>query len=132
MQVIYHRCCGLDIHKKLIVACVLIWTSQGVQKEIRAFSTMVEDLFRLRDWLKANECQVVAMESTGVYWKPIWNVLEEELELLLVNAAHLKAVPGRKTDTKDAQWMAELLQHGLLRASFVPPRPQRELRELTR
>jgi len=132
MQVIYHRCCGLDIHKKLIVACVLIWTSQGVQKEIRAFSTMVEDLFRLRDWLKANECQVVAMESTGVYWKLIWNVLEEELELLLVNAAHLKAVPGRKTDTKDAQWMAELLQHGLLRASFVPPRPQRELRELTR
>ena len=99
---------------------------------MRTFSTMVEDLFRLRDWLKANACQVVAMESTGVYWKPIWNVLEEELELLLVNAQHLKAVPGRKTDVKDAQWIAELLQHGLLRASFVPPRPQRELRELTR
>jgi transposase len=132
MQVVYQRCCGLDIHKKLIVACLLIWTSQGMQKEIRTFSTMLSDLFRLRDWLKANECQVVAMESTGVYWKPIWNVLEEELELLLVNAAHLKAVPGRKTDTKDAQWIAELLQHGLLRASFVPPRPQRELRELTR
>jgi len=132
MQVVYQRCCGLDIHKKLIVACLLIWTSQGMQKEIRTFSTMLDDLFRLRDWLKANECQVVAMESTGVYWKPIWNVLEEELELLLVNAAHLKAVPGRKTDTKDAQWIAELLQHGLLRASFVPPRPQRELRELTR
>ena len=132
MQVVYQRCCGLDIHKKLIVACLLICTAQGVQKEIRTFSTMMEDLLRLRDWLKANECQVVAMESTGVYWKPIWNVLEEELELLLVNAAHLKAVPGRKTDTKDAQWIAELLQHGLLRASFVPPRPQRELRELTR
>ena len=132
MQVVYQRCCGLDIHKKLIVACLLIWTSEGVQKEMRTFSTMVEDLFRLRDWLKANECQVVAMESTGVYWKPIWNVLEEELELLLVNAAHLKAVPGRKTDVKDAQWIAELLQHGLLRASFVPPRPQRELREVTR
>jgi transposase len=132
MQVVYQRCCGLDIHKKLIVACLLIWTSQGMQKEIRTFSTMLSDLFRLRDWLKANECQVVAMESTGVYWKPIWNVLEEELELLLVNAQHLKAVPGRKTDTKDAQWIAELLQHGLLRASFVPPRPQRELRELTR
>ncbi len=93
---------------------------------------MLEDLFRLRDWLKASDCQVVAMESTGVFWKPIWNVLEEELELLLINAAHIKAVPGRKTDVKDAEWIADLLQHGLLRASFVPPRPQRELRELTR
>src|SRR6266571_5050121 len=97
MQVLYQRCCGLDIHKKLMVACLLIWTSQGVRKEIRTFSTMLDDLFRLRDWLKANDCQVVAMESTGVYWKPIWNVLEAELELLLVNAQHLKAVPGRKT-----------------------------------
>jgi transposase len=132
MQVVYQRCCGLDIHKKLIVACLLIWTSQGMQKEIRTFSTMLEDLFRLRDWLKASGCQVVAMEATGVYWKPIWNVLEEELELLLVNAQHMKAVPGRKTDQKDAEWIAELLQHGLLRASFVPPRPQRELREVTR
>jgi len=132
MQVLYQRCCGLDIHKKLMVACLLIWTSQGVRKEIRTFSTMLDDLFRLRDWLKANDCQVVAMESTGVYWKPIWNVLEAELELLLVNAQHLKAVPGRKTDVKDAEWIADLLQHGLLRASFVPPRPQRELRELTR
>jgi transposase len=132
MQVVYHRCCGLDIHKKLIVACLLIWTAEGVQKEIRTFSTMLQDLFHLRDWLVASGCQVVAMESTGVFWKPIWNVLEEELELLLVNAQHLKAVPGRKTDVKDAQWIAELLQHGLLRASFVPPRPQRELRELTR
>lgn len=132
MQVVYDRCCGLDIHKKLIVACMLSRTPQGVQKEIRTFSTMLSDLFRLRDWLKASDCQMVAMESTGVYWKPIWNVLEEELELLLVNAAHIKAVPGRKTDTKDAEWIADLLQHGLLRASFVPPRPQRELRELTR
>jgi transposase len=132
MQVVYDRCCGLDIHKKLIVACVLSRTPQGVQKEIRTFSTMLSDLFRLRDWLKASDCQVVAMESTGVYWKPIWNVLEEELELLLVNAQHIKAVPGRKTDTKDAEWIADLLQHGLLRASFVPPRPQRELREVTR
>ena len=132
MQVVYDRCCGLDIHKKLIVACVLSRTPLGVQKEIRTFSTMLSDLFRLRDWLKASDCQVVAMESTGVYWKPIWNVLEEELELLLVNAQHIKAVPGRKTDTKDAEWIADLLQHGLLRASFVPPRPQRELREVTR
>jgi transposase len=132
MQVIYTRCCGIDLHKKVIVACLLICTAQGIQKEIQTFTTMVQDLSRLRDWLKARQCQAVAMESTGVYWKPIWNVLEGELELLLVNAAHIKAVPGRKTDIKDAEWIADLLQHGLLRASFVPPRPQRELRELTR
>ncbi len=132
MQVIYQRCCGLDLHKKMIVACLLICTAQGVRKEIQTFSTMLQDLYRLRDWLKANDCQVVAMESTGVYWKPIWNVLEGEVELLLVNAHHIKAVPGRKTDIKDAEWIADLLQHGLLRASFVPPRPQRELRDLTR
>lgn len=132
MQVVYHRCCGLDIHKKLIVACLLSLSAQGVHKEMRTFGTTLADLYRLRDWLVANECQIVAMESTGVYWKPIWNVLEEELKLLLVNAQHIKAVPGRKTDTKDAEWIADLLQHGLLRASFVPPRPQRELRELTR
>ncbi len=132
MQIVYDRCCGLDIHKKLIVACVLRRTPQGTQKEIQTFSTMLEELFRLRDWLQANDCQAVAMESTGVYWKPIWNVLEGEMELLLVNAQHIKAVPGRKTDVKDAEWIADLLQHGLLRASFVPPRPQRELREVTR
>ena len=133
MQVVYQRCCGLDIHKKLIVACLLIMSSQeGVRKEIRTFSTTLADLYRLRDWLVTNECQMVAMESTGVYWRPIWNVLEEELALMLVNAQHMKAVPGRKTDMKDAEWLAELVQHGLLRASFVPPRPQRELREVTR
>jgi len=132
MQVVYQRCCGLDIHKKLIVACLVRMSSQGVHKEIRTFSTILADLYRLRDWLVASECQMVAMESTGVYWKPIWNVLEEELALLLVNAQHMKAVPGRKTDMKDAEWIAELVQHGLLRASFVPPRPQRELREVTR
>jgi transposase len=132
MQVVDHRCCGLDIHKQLIVACLLSMSAQGVHKEMRTFGTTLADLYRLRDWLVANECQIVAMESTGVYWKPIWNVLEEELKLLLVNAQHIKAVPGRKTDTKDAEWIADLFQHGLLRASFVPPRPQRELRELTR
>lgn len=116
----------------MIVACLLICTAQGVQKEIQTFSTMLQDLYRLRDWLKAKQCQAVAMESTGVYWKPIWNVLEGELELLLCNAQHIKAVPGRKKDVKDAEWIADLLQHGLLRASFVPPRPQRELRDLTR
>jgi transposase len=132
MRVIYERCCGIDLHKKMIVACLLIVTAQGVQKEIQTFSTMLPDLYRLRDWLKARQCRAVAMESTGVFWKPIWNVLEGEMELLLVNAQHIKAVPGRKTDIKDAEWIADLLQHGLLRASFVPPRPQRELRELTR
>jgi transposase len=133
MQVVYQRCCGLVIHKKLIVACLVLMSSQGVQtKEIRTFSTTLADLYRLRDWLVASACQMVAMESTGVYWKPIWNVLEEELQLLLVNAQHMKAVPGRKTDLKDAEWIAELVQHGLLRASFVPPRTPRELREVTR
>jgi len=93
---------------------------------------VLSDLFRLREWLKAQHCEVVAMESTGVYWKCIWNVLEGEMELLLCNAQHIKVVPGRKTDIKDAEWIADLLQHGLLRASFVPARPQRELRDLTR
>ena len=111
---------------------LLMLTAEGVHKEMRTFGTTLADLYRLRDWLKANGCQAVAMESTGVYWKPIWNVLEEGLALMLVNAQHIKAVPGRKTDQKDAEWLAELLQHGLLRASFVPPRPQRELREVTR
>ncbi len=96
MQVIYTRCCGIDLHKKVIVACLLICTAQGVQKEIQTFSTMLHDHYRLRDWLKANECRAVAMESTGVFWRPIWNVLEGEMELLLVNAQHIKAVPGRK------------------------------------
>jgi len=132
MQLLYQRCCGIDVHKKMIVACLLSITDQGVQKEIQTFSTMIPDLFRLRDWLHAQECQAVAMESTGVYWKCIWNVLEEGMDLLLCNAQHMRAVPGRKTDVKDAEWIADLLQHGLLRASFVPPRPQRELRDLTR
>jgi transposase len=123
MQVVYHRCCGLDIHKKLIVACLLLMTSQGVHKEMRTFGTTLADLYRLRDWLKANDCQMVAMEATGVYWKPIWNVLEEELALLLVNAQHMKAVPGRKTDVKDAEWIADLLQHGRLAREFRAAAP---------
>src|SRR5260370_27054876 len=102
---------------------------QRVQKEIRTFSTMLADLYRLRDWLVASECQMVAMESTGVYWRPIWNVLEEELALMLVNAQHMKAVPGRKTDLKDAEWLAEAVQHGVLRARCLPPRPPQGLRE---
>lgn len=132
MEVVNERCCGLDVHKQTIVACVIVPGGRLPHKEIRTFGTMTADLLELVDWL--NECQVthVAMESTGVYWKGIWNLLEGQLELLLVNAHHVKQVPGRKTDVKDCEWLADLLRHGLLRPSFVPPRPQRELRELTR
>jgi transposase len=133
ITVVFERCCGLDIHKKLIVACLLLREANGrLKKETRTFSTMMAGLLDLLDWLKSAGCTHVAMESTGVFWKPIYNVLEGEMEVLLVNAQHIKAVPGRKTDVKDAEWIASLLQHGLLKASFVPPRPQRELRELTR
>ena len=128
MEVIHERCCGLDIHKKLVVACVI--TPKA--KQIRSFGTMTRDLLALGDWLAENQVTHVAMESTGVYWEPVYNLLEDDFTLLLVNARHLKMVPGRKTDVKDAQWIAELLQHGLLKASFIPPRSQRQLRELTR
>jgi transposase len=133
MHVVYERCCGIDVHKKFIVACLCVLTMQGtIQKEIRSFSTMTVDLLRLLDWLKAAGCTHVAMESTADYWKPIFNLLETDLEVWLINAQHIKAVPGRKTDVKDAEWIADLLQHGLLKPSFIPPRPQRELRDLTR
>jgi transposase len=133
MEVLYTRCCGLDIHKKSVVACLII-TEPGQKpvKETRTFRTMTADLLALADWLSAMGCTHVAMESTGVYWRPIYNLMEGLFELLLVNAQHIKAVPGRKTDVKDADWIAELLRHGLLRGSFVPSRPQRQLRELTR
>ena len=133
MDVVYARCCGLDIHKKLVVAC-LITPGQGTaaQKEIRTFGTMTDDLLALGDWLAGAGCTHVAMESTSVYWKPIYNLLEGTFELLLVNARHIKAVPGRKTDVRDCEWIADLLRHGLLRPSFVPDREQRELRDLTR
>jgi transposase len=133
MHVVYARCCGLDVHKKSITACVLLRdaTGQGRQ-EIRRFETMTRDLLELADWLQSHQVTHVAMESTGVYWKPVWNILEGQFTVVLVNAQHIKAVPGRKTDTKDCQWIAELLQHGLLRGSFVPPTPIRQLRDLTR
>jgi len=133
MEVVYECCCGLDIHKKTVVACVVV-PGPGKQphKEIRTFNTMTADLLELADWLTAQRVTHVALESTGVYWKPAWNVLESSFTLLLVNARHIKQVPGRKTDVKDCEWIADLLRHGLLRASFVPDRPQRELRELTR
>jgi transposase len=133
MEVVHERCCGLDIHKQTVVACVVVpGAGKLPHKEIRTFKTMTADLLQLADWLTAEGVSHVALESTGVYWKPAWNVLEGSFTLLLVNARHIKQVPGRKTDVKDCEWIADLLRHGLLRASFVPDRPQRELRELTR
>src|SRR5215470_5906777 len=116
MDVLYARCAGLDVHKKMVVACLLTPGPRGqATKTVRTFGTMTADLLALADWLQAAGCTHVAMESTGVYWKPIYNLLEDTFTLLLVNAQHLKTVPGRKTDVKDAEWIAELLQHGLLR-----------------
>lgn len=133
MDVVYERCCGLDVHKQTVVACVLVAHEAGPPaKEVRTFGTMTADLLALADWLGEAGVTHVAMESTGVYWKPIWNLLEDQFTLLLVNARHIKAVPGHKTDVKDAEWLAALLRHGLLRGSVVPDRPQRELQELTR
>ena len=133
MDVLYERCCGLDVHQKTVVACVLVSSASGSpRKEVRTFGTMTEDLLALADWLDSIRVTHVAMEATGVYWQPIWNVLDERFALLLANAGHIKTVPGRKTDVKDAEWIAELLRHGLIRASFVPDRVQRELRELVR
>jgi len=133
MERVYQRCCGIDIHKKILVACLIIVTADGQRhKERRTFRTVTQDLLQLLDWLQANSCTHVAMEATGVYWKPLFNLLEGHFQLLVVNAQHIKAVPGRKTDVRDAEWIADLLQHGLLKASFIPPVAQRELRELTR
>ncbi len=129
MEVICPRCCGLDVHKKTVVACII--TPEG--QESRTFSTMTKDLLLLADWLAQCEVSHVAMESSGVYWKPVYNLLEGTgLTLLVVNAQHIKAVPGRKTDVRDAEWIASLLRHGLVRGSYIPDRPQRELRELVR
>jgi transposase len=133
MDVLVERCCGLDIHKASVVACLLVSPPHGEPvRAVRTFGTMTEDLLALADWLAGAGCTHVAMESTGVYWKPVWNLLEGEFALLLANPRHLKAVPGRKTDVTDAEWIADLLRHGLLQGRFAPDRPQRELRELTR
>ncbi len=129
MQVLYEHCCGLDVHKKSVTVCAI--TPEG--KEIQTFGTMTGDIIALVDWIKSKGCSHVAMESTGVYWKPLYNLLEvEQIETLVVNAQHIKAVPGRKTDVKDAEWIANLLRHGLLKGSYIPGRDQRELRELVR
>jgi transposase len=133
MQVVHEYCAGLDVHKKSVVACrITLDEVGGWHKEIRRFGTLTDELLILADWLRAGRVTHVAMESTGVYWKPIFNILESDFEVLLVNAQHIKFVPGRKTDVNDAQWIAELLQHGLLKGSFIPEVDQRDLRELTR
>lgn len=133
MQVINERCAGLDVHKKTVVACRMKAEEKGPsRREVKTFGTMTRDLFALSDWLLEWDCTHVAMESTGDYWKPVFNVLEANFKVLLVNATHVKRVPGRKTDVQDAEWLADLLQHGLLKASFIPPAPQRDLRDLTR
>src|SRR5579859_7767598 len=134
MEVVHERCCGVDVHKQFITACLIVPGSTGkVTKEVQTFRTMTADLEHFRDWLLAAGCTHVAMESTGVYWKPLYNLLEEtNLTVLVVNAQHIKQVPGRKTDVRDCEWIADLLRHGLLQASFIPDHAQRELRELTR
>lgn len=127
MDRVYERCCGIDVHKKIVVACFRC----GRKQELREFGTTTKELLRLADWLIQNDCQMIAMESTASYWKPLYNVFEScELKAMVVNARHMKAVPGRKTDTNDAEWIADLLQHGLLRSSYIPDKSQRELREL--
>lgn len=128
MEVVHTHCCGLDVHKKSVVACVITPTG----KALRSFETMTADLLQLGDWMAEHAVTHVAMESTGSYWKPVYNLLEEMFTLILVNAREIKVVPGRKSDVKDAEWIADLLRHGLLRPSFVPARAEREMRELTR
>lgn len=133
MRIIYERVAGLDVHKKTVVACRMrVNEQQRLEWERETFGTTSGELLTLHDWLSEWECQQVAMESTGDYWKPVYNLLEGEFEVLLVNAQHVKKVPGRKTDATDAEWLAELMLHGLLKASFIPAKPQRVLRELTR
>ena len=133
MQTLVERGCGLDVHQATVVACLLIVVNNGkVQKQVRTFGTTTREFLSLREWLLGEGCTHVAMESTGVYWKPVYAILEGALEIVVANAQHIKKVPGRKTDVKDAEWIADLLCHGLLRSSFVPPPPIRELRDLSR
>lgn len=133
MDILHRSVAGLDVHKKTVVVCIRSVDAEGkVLKQVRTFATMTADLLELADWLDAQGVRHAAMESTGVYWKPIWHILEDRFALMLVNAHHMKQVPGRKTDVKDAEWIAQLLQHGLLSPSFIPPPPIRDLRDLTR
>jgi transposase len=132
MQVLWEKCAGLDVHKDTVVACVRVQQGRGVRQEAREFGTVTRDLVALGDWLEAEGCTHAAMEATGVYWKPVWHMLEGRVELVLANAAHIRNVAGRKSDVNDATWIADLLAHGLIRSSFVPPKPIMELRDLTR
>ncbi len=132
MDVLHPRCAGLDVHKDTVVACARIATDSGVEQDIATFGTTTSALLALSDWLQQHEVTHVAMEATGTYWKPVWHVLEPSFELVLANAMHVRNVPGRKTDVNDATWIADLLAHGLIRGSFVPPTPVQQLRALTR
>jgi transposase len=132
MEMLYPRCVGLDVHQASVVACMRIAQGAQAAHEVRTFETTTKGLLALADWLRAAGCTLVAMEATGVYWKPVWHVLEGEFELVLANAAHIRNVPGRKSDVNDAMWIADLLAHGLIRSSFVPPSAVQELRDLTR
>jgi transposase len=132
MEVIHPRCAGLDVHKQSVVACVRIAINSTLTQEVRSFATTTSGLLALADWLEGHGVEQVAMEATGVYWKPVWHVLEGHFQLILANAAHVKNVPGRKTDVDDATWLADLLAHGLIRPSFVPPAAVQQLRTLTR
>ena len=129
MEVVYRCCCGIDVHKKIIVACL----NNGGEQELREFGTTTSEIKTMANWLTESGCEMIAMESTGVFWKPLYNLFElMDLDAIVVNAAHMKALPGRKTDVKDAEWIADLLRHGLLKPSYIPSREQRELREITR
>src|SRR6202041_212922 len=133
MELLHRRCCGLDVHKETVVACLRLVSDGKVTTEVRTFQTTTVDLLRLSEWLAANDCTHVAMEATGVYWKPVWHILDDgEFALVLANAGHVKNVPGRKTDVNDAVWLAELMAHGLVKASFVPDQPTQQMRDLLR
>src|SRR5262245_36107454 len=132
MKTLHRRCAGLDVHKKEVVACLRLAIRGNAGYEMRRFPTTTRGLIELADWLEQAGCTHVAMEATGVYWKPVWHILEGRFQQILANAAHIKGVPGRKSDMNDATWIADLLAHGLIRASFVPPPPIQELRDLTR
>ena len=132
MDVVHARCAGLDVHKETVVACVRRQRGRQVEREAQTFGTTTAELLRLGDWLESQGCTTAVLEATGVYWKPVWHLLEDRLELQLAHAATVRQVPGRKSDVTDAAWLADLLAHGLIRGSFVPPRAIQELRDLTR
>lgn len=132
MEVVRKRCAGLDVHKDSVVVCVRVQEGGQTRREVRTYGTVTADLVEMGDWLEAEKCTQAAMEATGVYWKPVWHMLEGRVELILANAAHIRNVPGRKSDINDATWIADLAAHGLIRSSFVPPQPISELRDLTR